>query len=112
VVEPCGVVGDAVLLAGVGGGVGPLGCEGAVEAFDFAVGLGPVGPGAAVLEAVQGCGEVLGPVAGPVVGHHGGNGDPGGGEVGACSDPEGRCGLLAFVGEDLGVGQSGVVVDG
>ena len=61
VVEP-GLVGGLVLgLAGVGVGVGPLAGRSAVEAFDLAVGLGPVGAGVAVLDA--GCGQDL--VKGP-----------------------------------------------
>ena len=61
VVEP-GLVGGLVLgLAGVGVGVGSLAGRSAVEAFDLAVGLGPVGAGVAVLDA--GCGQDL--VKGP-----------------------------------------------
>jgi hypothetical protein len=41
-------------------GVGPLVEQGAVEAFDFAVGLGPVGAGALVDDA--GGGEQVAPV--------------------------------------------------
>jgi hypothetical protein len=47
-------------LGPVGVGVGPLVEQGAVEAFDFAVGLGPVGAGALVDDA--GGGEQVAPV--------------------------------------------------
>lgn len=76
-----GVEPDAESVApfGVGAveaGVGPLVSEGAVEALDLAVGLGPVGPGPFVdgARAGQGFSEGCSAVAGPVVG-----GDPGGG---------------------------------
>jgi hypothetical protein len=39
------------------------------------------------------------------------DGDAFGGERGSGSLPEARGGLLAFVGEDLGVGEPGAVID-
>ena len=50
VVEPVGVGRCAGCVGEVGLGVGPLGCQGAVEALDLAVGLRPVGPGPSVLD--------------------------------------------------------------
>ncbi len=47
-VEPVWQGGAALGFGGVGLGVGPFVREGAVEPFDLAVGLGPVGPGALV----------------------------------------------------------------
>lgn len=60
VMDPGGVGCCASVVGEVGAGEGPLGGEGAVEPFDLAVGLGPLGPGAAVLDPVaEGCGEVV-----------------------------------------------------
>src|SRR3954451_23367719 len=57
--------------AGVGGGVGPFALQSLDESFGFAVGAGPVGLGAAVLDAELGDGGAAheGPGAGSVVGH-------------------------------------------
>jgi hypothetical protein len=60
-VQPCGEGVVSFLLGVVGAGVGPFVEQGAVEAFDFAVGLGPVGPGSLVGD--PGCGEQVTPVA-------------------------------------------------
>lgn len=115
VMDPCFVGCGAFVLAGVGGGVGPFGGEGAVESLDLPVGLGPVGPGPFVGDVLaRGLGERVGPVAGTVVGHR--RGDPHArrvrqkGRVRAFPEP-GR-GLFAFIAEDLGVRDSGVVVHG
>ena len=84
-------------------GVGPFLVEGAVETFDFAVGLGPVGPGApgagaGVFERGE---EVFGAVAGAVVGEHSLAGDPREGIEGGGSPPEPRRGEAGLVGVDL-----------
>src|SRR5699024_1860738 len=93
--------------------VGPFVEHGAVVAFDFAVGLGPVGAGAFVLDLLtEGVFEGVGAVAGAVVGHHAFDGDPAGFEVGVGSGPEAGGGFFALIGQDLGVGQPGVVIDG
>src|SRR3954454_11223095 len=62
VVEPGGQEGRAVVVAGEGPGVGPLGAQGAVEAFDFAVGPGAVRSGELLPGADRGgcAGEVAG----------------------------------------------------
>jgi hypothetical protein len=111
-VEPVGVGRGAVLVAAVGLGVGPFGVDGAVEALDLAVGLGPVGPGPAMFDVVaERFGEGLGPVAGAVVGHDCGDADAGCGEEGVGPEPERRGGLLAFIAELFGVGEATVVVE-
>ena len=104
----------AVGVVGVGPQVGPLVQQGAVEAPGLSVRLWPVGAGAFVSDA---CGlERLvpdaGAVTGAVVGQYALDGDAEVGEERLCPAPESGGGLLAFVGEDLAVGQAGVVVDG
>src|ERR1700722_5811057 len=111
-VQP-GVKGGAAFgFGGVGAGVGPFVGEGAVEPFDFAVGLGPVGAGALVGDAQvrAGSGPVAGAVAATVVGEDALDGDPGGGVPGGGAGQERGRGFLALVGEDLGIGEPGVVV--
>jgi hypothetical protein len=65
-----------------------------------------------MLDLAEGCGEVAGSIAGSVVGHYGGDGDASLSEERIRSNPEASRGLFAFVGEDLGVGEPGVVVNG
>ena len=71
--QPAGKRGGAGRLAAVDADVGPLLEEGAVEAFDLAVGLRPVGAGAAMADAggQAGASEVGAAVARTVVGEHG-----------------------------------------
>lgn len=112
--EPGGVGVASFLLGAVGLCVGPLVEQGAVEAFDLAVGLRAVGPGSLVGDV--GGGQHVPPgvglVAGAVVGQHALDGDPGLGEELLGAGPERGGGVLALIGEDLAVGQAGVVVDG
>src|SRR5215468_10150681 len=112
-VQPGVKGGAAVGFGGVGAGVGPFVGEGAVVALDFAVGLGPVGAGALVGDAqvVAGGGPVSGSVAGAVVAEDALDGDPGGGVPGVRAAQERGGGFLALVGQDLGVGQPGVIVE-
>ncbi len=110
-VEPGGVGGGAGFVGDVGVGVGPFGGQGAVETFDLAVGLGPVGARPHMLDVAEGRREVAGPVAGPVVGHHCGDGDSRVGEELVGPGPECGGGLLLLIAQDLGVGEAGVVVD-
>ena len=51
-VAACGV-------AAVEPGVGPLSGQGAVESLHFSVGLGPIGPGASVLDVAQGAAKFV-----------------------------------------------------
>ena len=103
-------------VAGVGAGVGPLVEQGAVEAFDFADGLRPLGAGeiAGRAELGQGLlpGEAL--VGGPgIVGRYPLDAvDPAGGEEGHGPAQEAGAGGGLLVAVDLAVGQAGVVVDG
>ena len=121
----CGVCGDcrqvdpvlvgrcAGFVAKVGVGVCPFGCQRAVEAFDFAVRLGSVRPCPEVFDLdAKRLGEVVGSVARTVVGHHGRDRDAGVGEELSRSFPEPGSGLFAFVGQDFGIGQPGMVIDG
>jgi len=112
--EPAGKSAGAVGLAGVGAGVGPFVEQGAVEALDLAVGLGPVGPAVLVDDAVLGEGgvEEAAPVGEVVVGQDAFDDDAPGTEPGFGSAPEGGAGGAGLIGEDLGVDEAAVVVDG
>lgn len=59
----------------------------------------------------EGLGEELGLVAGTVVGQDPFDGDAVAGEKGVGTLPEGDRGVLAFVDQDLAVGEAGVVID-
>src|SRR5689334_12537765 len=112
--EPA-VKGAGAFLAGaVDGAVGPAVEEGADEAFGFAVGLRPVGAGAEVVDAELAAGDGVdrAAVGGAVVGQDPFDRDPVLLVVGAGAAQEGGGGGGAFVGEDLGVGEAAVVVDG
>jgi hypothetical protein len=103
-------------VAGVGPGVGPFVQQGAVEAFDLAVGLRPVGAGAFAGGAEVG--QRLVPGAAVAVGEGVVGQDPldavdaVGLEPGRGPAQEGGAGGGLLVGVDLAVGQAGVVVDG
>lgn len=113
-VEPACKGSDALAFGAVEAGVGPFVEEGVVEAFDLAVGLGSVGASAGVADAVgveDGL-EGVGAVAEGVVGEDSSGGDAVVGGEGDGSGHEPGGGGAAFVSEDLGVGEAGVVVDG
>ena len=112
--QPAGKRADAGDLAAVDADVGSLLDEGAVEAFDLAVGLRPVGAGAAMADAggQAGASEVGAAVARTVVGEHGPDADAALGEPAARALPERDRGDRALVGQNLAVGDTGVVVDG
>jgi hypothetical protein len=101
-------------FAAVGAGVGPFEEHGALVAFDLPVGAGPVRAGSLVHDA--GLGEHAAPEAGSVarsiVGQHAAYGDAVSGEERLGALPERDRGGSFLVGEDLAVGQAGVVVDG
>lgn len=77
-VEPACKCSGAVGFAAVGTDVGPLLEEGSVEAFDLAVGPGPVGPAVLVGDALlpEGLVEQPAPVGEVVVGQDPLDGDP------------------------------------
>src|SRR5690606_37172525 len=113
-VQPGRKRGAAFGLGGVGAGVGPFVQQGAVVALDLAVGLRPERAGALVGGPGRGQGGAPQPrgVGRAVVGQYAPDGDSGVGEECLGALPERGGGVLAFVGQDLGVGQAGVVVDG
>src|SRR5215467_4489122 len=94
--------------------VGPAGEQGADEALCFPVCLWPVGAGAEVADAESVAGERVraGAVAGAVVGEYAFDGDPVTAVEGDCAAQEADRGLGGFVGQNLGVGETAVVVDG
>jgi hypothetical protein len=83
------------------------------EAFSFAVGSGPVGSGSQVtqLEFLAGGLEPVRDITGAVVGHDGFDLDAAVLEPGDRAPEEARGGRGPFVGQDLGIGQAGSVVD-
>src|SRR5690606_4650446 len=94
--------------------VSPFEEHGALVAFDFPVRAGPVRAGSLVDDAGLGEGVAPGPgpIARSVVRQHAAHGDAIGGEECLGSLPE-RCrGWSLFVGQDVAVGQAGVVADG
>ena len=101
VVDPFSIGGRSGGLRGVVVGIGPFEREGAVETFDLAVGLGPVGAGELVNDVAEGSGEGHRPVAGSVIGYDTLDGDAVGGVKRVVSFPEpgGRGAFL--VGETL-----------
>ncbi len=112
VMEPGRVGGFAFDLGSVGPCIGPFGGEGAVEAFDLAVSLWSERAGAAVRDPwPERGGERVRSVAGTVIGHHCGDDDAVLGEERVCALPEPGSGVLAFVGQAFGIGQSGAVID-
>jgi hypothetical protein len=92
----------------------PAGEEGADEAFGFAVGLRPVGPGAEVADAelAAGGGVPVRDVGAPIVGQHALDLDPVAGKERDRAVEEGDRGCRFLVREHLGVGEAAVVVDG
>lgn len=69
-----------------------------MEAFDFAVGLGPIWAGAAMLDVTQRITEGARSVAGTVVCHNLSSDDAVSLEPGVGAQSEAGCGLLAFIG--------------
>ena len=100
-------------LAAVGPDVGPLLEKGPVESLYLSIGLGPIRAAVAVLDPGFASAWLKSSLVGErVVGHHPLDHDAVGPEEGLGSPPEGRGGGPGLVGEHLGVGQAGVVVDG
>lgn len=94
-------------------GVGPFAQGFLDEAFSLAVGLRRVGLGADVLQAMVGAGvaELMGLVAGAVVGHDAADGHAEAGVVGERRLQEGDGVFLFLVRHDFAKGHSGIVVD-
>jgi len=113
-VLPSGEGASAGGFAAVGAGVGPFEEHGPLVPLDFPVGAGPVRAGSFVGDA--GCGERAAPEAGAVtrsiVGQHPADGDAVAGEERLGALPERDRGGCLLVGQDLAVGQSGVVING
>jgi hypothetical protein len=112
VVEPVWQRSSAVLGGAVADAVSPLACQRLVEALDFAVGARPIRLRGEVLDAAGG--EQLAEaaavcVAPGVVGHQPPRADPVRLEDSECSLGEGDHGSGAFVGQQLGVSEPGVV---
>lgn len=80
--------------------------------FDLAVGLWPVGTCAFVDDRSEGIDEGAGSVAGTIVGQHFSDGSAGGGEPGVGAGPERGGGVFAFIGEQFGVGEPGMIIQG
>ena len=97
----------------VGVGVSPLPGGRLDEALCLAVGLRRVGPGEDVADLGLGAdpSKELGSVAGTVVGHEPLDLDAMGAKEGESAQQEAGGGLLAFVGQDLGVGEARGIID-
>jgi hypothetical protein len=97
----------------VGSFVGPFAQQGLYEAFGFSVGLGAIGtsPQVAQLELLADGFEPVGDIAGAVVGHDGLDTDAATLEPGDRAFEKAGGGRGSFIGEDLGVGEAGSVVD-
>ena len=98
----------------VGVSVGPLAEGGLDEALGLAIGLGGVGPGEAVLETEGGDGGAhgMGTIAGAIVGVAALGLDAVSGKESEGGMEEGDGTLGGFIGEELGKGEAGMVVDG
>src|ERR1035438_9807763 len=94
--------------------VGPLAQSGLDEAFGFAVGLRRVRTSASMFESecVAGLAKVMGAIAAAVVGEQSADGDAMASKKVNGSLEKGDGGASLLVGEDLGEGQTRVVVDG
>jgi len=97
-----------------GGGIGPFSKRGLDEALGLAVGLWRIGLDLDVLDAelLAGVGEGTRTIATAVVGHDTLDGDAEAVEVGDRREEEVDRALLLLVGEDVGTGNAGMVVDG
>src|SRR5216683_5210600 len=105
---------SALDRGGIGAVVGPATQERLDKTFSFSVGAGSVGSGAQVAQAESsaGGGEAVRAIAGAVVGHDAGDFDAVTGVPGDEASEEGGSGRGSFVSQNLGVSQSGGIVDG
>jgi hypothetical protein len=104
----------AFLRVEVMANIGPLAQGGLDEAFRLAVGARSVGTGEAVLdtELEAGGAELVGAIAGTVVGEQAADGDAVLGVEGDGGAQEGDGGFALLVGQHAGEGEAGVIVDG
>jgi hypothetical protein len=95
-------------------GIGPFAQRGLDEALGLAIGLWSVGPGEAMFEAEGGDGvtQGVGAIAGAVVGVNALSFDAVLLEKGQGGMEEGDGAVGGFVGEELGEGEAGMIVDG
>jgi len=112
VMHPAWELRAAVSVAEVEPGVGPFVGQGAVESFDFAVGLGPVRSRPSMFNAFDSIAKCMRSIAGSVVGQHISNDNAALGEPGVGPQPEVSSRLFAFVCQDFGVDEPRVGVDG
>jgi len=111
--QPTGEGGRPLRRGAVDGRVGPLAQHRADESLRLAVGLGSARPGADVADAERPAGERMGDrdVGGSVVGHQPLHRDPVRAVEGHRPSQEADRGGRLLVGQDLGVGEAGGVVD-
>jgi hypothetical protein len=107
-------VGVALVAGLVAATVGPLSGQGLDEAFGLAVGLRPVRPGEAVLDAplLTSGSKGVGVIAGAVIGEHLGHLDAMEGIKGQCLFQSGDGAGDLFVGMNAGEAKAAVIVDG
>ena len=96
------------------GGISPFAQRGWDEAFGLAVGARGIGPGEDVLKAelATGQGKNIGPKTGTVIGHDALQSDSEAQIMGGRLAQEGSSGDALLVGQDGGMGQAGMIVDG
>ena len=114
VVEPGEQMVGALEGGEVGAGIGPFAEGGLDEALGLAVGARGVGAGEAVAdaEAAASTTEVAGAVTGTIVGEQASDADAKRAIVGVGEEKELGSGKAALIGQDLGEGDAGMVVDG
>ena len=114
VVEPGEQMVGALEGGEVGAGIGPFAEGGLDEALGLAVGARSVGAGEVVAdaEAAASATEVGGAITGAVVGEQASDADAQRALVGLDEEEELGSGRAAFIGQDLGEGDAGMVVDG
>ncbi len=114
VVEPGEQMVGALEGGAVGAGIGPFAEGGLDEALGLAVGARGVGAGEAVAdaEAAASTTEVAGAVPGAIVGEQASDADAKRAIVGVGEEKELGSGKAALIGQDLGEGDAGMVVDG
>src|SRR6267378_569569 len=114
VVKPAHQVLGALGAAAIEPAVGPLAQHGLDEAFGLAVGLWRVGACTLVMQpcAAARLTKPVRSIAGAVICEQVLDGDALSSEPGTGATHEGRASRAPFIGQDLGVGDAGEVVDG